>query len=432
MQALKCELCGSNDIVKQEGFFVCQHCGTKYSPAEAKKIMVEGTIKINNTDSAKNYLVLAENAIKSDNYRDAELYSNKVLEIEPKAGRAWFIKGVAVGHQNSISNIRIKESVLCFDNAIKCIMAANKLEIIDDETKNLIQTQMTSIMLSLLDASLSRFVSTPNIDLANAILTISRESSRLYKAMSEQYGFSSDNLDATIAKKVISSVNEAYDTTMLYDYHEHGHKHPSKADFEQFKSRIHYAKALLDAVLPFCDDKDLKVLNLKSKLKIVDCEYGIQSHIQQNGEWVVEYTLSDKRKQEVLNEYNELIKQIKKLDPSYEPPKAGGCYIATAIYGSYDCPQVWILRRFRDQYLLKTIVGTLFVKFYYSVSPSLVKKFGKSNWFNRICSIPIECLVKMLRANGVSGAPYRDRCLTKGLHHRLERNNGKEPHITRR
>ena len=103
-----------------------------------------------------------------------------------------------------------------------------------------------------------------------------------------------------------------------------------------------------------------------------------------------------------------MIKQIKKLDPSYEPPKAGGCYIATAIYGSYDCPEVWVLRRFRDRYLLKTIVGTLFVKVYYSISPSLVKKYGGSTWFNRFFSIPINYLVRMLRANGISGEPYRD------------------------
>ena len=408
MQALKCELCGSNDIVKHEGFFVCQHCGTKYSPAEAKKIMVEGTIKINNTDSAKNYLMLAENAIKSDNYRDAELYSNKVLEIEPKAGQAWFIKCEAVSHQNTVSNIRIKESILCFENAIKCHMESQKEDVLNDELKIQIRDKMKNIMLPVLDSSLNLFVSTPTLDIANAVLKTFQESSHLYKVMSERYGLGSENLDSIIAKRVISSVNEAYDTTMLYDYHEHGNKHPSKADFEQFKSRIHYAKALLDAVFPLCDDKDLKVLNLKSKLKIVDFEYGIQSHIQQNGEWVVEYTLSDKRKQEVLNEYQELIKQIKKLDPSYEPPKAGRCYIATAIYGSYDCPQVWILRRFRDRYLLKTGFGTLFVKGYYFISPALVKKFGKSYWFNQICSIPINYLVRTLRANGISDEPYRD------------------------
>ena len=36
--ALKCELCGGTNLVKQEGFFVCQHCGAKYTVEEAKKL----------------------------------------------------------------------------------------------------------------------------------------------------------------------------------------------------------------------------------------------------------------------------------------------------------------------------------------------------------------------------------------------------------
>ncbi|MDR0918559.1 MAG: hypothetical protein LBM93_04840 [Oscillospiraceae bacterium] len=32
-------------------------------------------------------------------------------------------------------------------------------------------------------------------------------------------------------------------------------------------------------------------------------------------------------------------------------PNSGRCYIATAVYGSYDCPEVWTLRRFRDYIL---------------------------------------------------------------------------------
>lgn len=54
MKAIKCELCGSGDLIKENGVFVCQHCGTKYSLEEAKKLMVEisgsvdvqGTVKI--------------------------------------------------------------------------------------------------------------------------------------------------------------------------------------------------------------------------------------------------------------------------------------------------------------------------------------------------------------------------------------------------
>ena len=41
MGALKCEVCGSNDIVKEEGAFVCRGCGMKYSLAEARNLIVK-------------------------------------------------------------------------------------------------------------------------------------------------------------------------------------------------------------------------------------------------------------------------------------------------------------------------------------------------------------------------------------------------------
>lgn len=37
MKQLICEMCGGSDLIKQEGVFVCQSCGTKYSVEEAKK-----------------------------------------------------------------------------------------------------------------------------------------------------------------------------------------------------------------------------------------------------------------------------------------------------------------------------------------------------------------------------------------------------------
>ena len=40
--------------------------------------------------------------------------------------------------------------------------------------------------------------------------------------------------------------------------------------------------------------------------------------------------------------------------------KKKGCYIATAVYGSYDCPQVWVLRRYRDQNLSAHFCGKIF------------------------------------------------------------------------
>lgn len=58
-----------------------------------------------------------------------------------------------------------------------------------------------------------------------------------------------------------------------------------------------------------------------------------------------------------------------------------GCYIATAVYGSYDSPQVRVLRKYRDDVLKQTVFGRLFIKIYYALSPTLVKYFGNKKWF---------------------------------------------------
>lgn len=88
--------------------------------------------------------------------------------------------------------------------------------------------------------------------------------------------------------------------------------------------------------------------------------------------------------------------------------KEGGCYVATAVYGSYDCPQVWMLRRYRDQFLAKTMLGRAFIKLYYAVSPTAVSLFGTTKWFNKLFRGILDRKLSKLREKGYEDTPYND------------------------
>lgn len=88
--------------------------------------------------------------------------------------------------------------------------------------------------------------------------------------------------------------------------------------------------------------------------------------------------------------------------------KKNGCYIATCVYGSYDCPPVWTLRRFRDDNLRRSWCGRIFIKVYYAISPVLVKIFGDKKLFRLLCKKSLDNLVFRLQSAGIKDTPYMD------------------------
>jgi hypothetical protein len=86
----------------------------------------------------------------------------------------------------------------------------------------------------------------------------------------------------------------------------------------------------------------------------------------------------------------------------------GGCYIATAVYGSYDCPQVWTLRRYRDCTLAENWFGRAVIHVYYAVSPTLVKWFGRKIWFKNFWRGVLDRKIKHLRKSGIKDSLYDD------------------------
>ena len=125
MKRLTCEMCGSTDLIKQDGVFVCQTCGCKYSIEEAKKMMVEGTVevtgtvKVDNSAAIENYLDMARNAIDAGNNKEADEYCNKIIEMDTANWEAWLIKGRAVGWQSTLGNNRVGETINAFSKALE-------------------------------------------------------------------------------------------------------------------------------------------------------------------------------------------------------------------------------------------------------------------------------------------------------------------------
>lgn len=111
----------------------------------------------------------------------------------------------------------------------------------------------------------------------------------------------------------------------------------------------------------------------------------------------------------IREEERQLQKELAKNKDEKESEGGGGCYVATAVYGSYDCPEVWVLRRWRDTMLASTRRGRTFIRGYYAISPTVVRLVGKRTWFVRIAKTPLDRLVQRLGLSGLADTPYEDQ-----------------------
>ena len=126
-------------------------------------------------------------------------------------------------------------------------------------------------------------------------------------------------------------------------------------------------------------------------------------------------------REEVLEKIKKNYAEVVEINPSFVPPllpnveavkppqASGGCYVATAVYGSYDCPEVWTLRRFRDNTLAETWYGRAFIRTYYAISPTLVNWFGNAEWFKKLWKPTLDKMVKELNDKGVDNTAYHDK-----------------------
>jgi hypothetical protein len=80
-------------------------------------------------------------------------------------------------------------------------------------------------------------------------------------------------------------------------------------------------------------------------------------------------------------------------DPS---KKMRSCYIASAVYGDADAPEVCRLRRFRDESLNNSRIGRRLCALYYKLSPRFAMKMSPSGPFSRMIRRALDGFVRRL------------------------------------
>lgn len=156
MKQLTCEMCGSTDLMKQDGVFVCQSCGCKYSVDEARKMMVEGTVEVTGTvrvdDSAakkeqiNNYLEMAKTALDGEDIEGVVSYCDRIFEIDRDNYEAWILKAKAAGWGSTLKDIKVPQALAAAKRAVNLTPDYQKYDVAS-EVYYAIKAQVVSLLV---------------------------------------------------------------------------------------------------------------------------------------------------------------------------------------------------------------------------------------------------------------------------------------------
>lgn len=316
MKKITCEMCGSTDLVKKEGLFECQSCGTKYSVEEAKKMMVEGTVKVDNSDYIKNFLEMAENAYDASNLKEAEDYCNKIIENDPKYYKAWFIKGKAAGWQSTLANNRFNESANCFGKAIDYAPEDEKEAISEDGA-----TELKELGLALIRLRAKNFVNYPtqediNLFLSDRLTILNAISQYILKG-----GEIPPNYNDQIATIMNNAACDAWNDKITKDFeNDDDTGHPGDYAWKKMIEEAGYCITLLKIAIDVdTNDDEEDIQRYKNIIHIHNycinsCSY-TKEFTSYGSYWARSYSLAKEavnaRKKEI-DEYSNKIAQIEK------------------------------------------------------------------------------------------------------------------------
>lgn len=496
MKKIVCEMCGSNDLMKQDGVFVCQTCGMKYSVEEAKKMMIEGTVdvqgtvKVDNSAFVQKYLANARRAKQKEDWPETEKYYNMVEQNDPTNIEAIFYSAFArvksalleaetAEKRRGVFNILTKSVSVIDDNYDNTNEEHHKLlfEIMDDinrlkkgtivptthlqeyVTKNgygnivdrnqVIENDSLDVTYNMIDKVADAYeesaaniiaVQCEDLPKENVLETAYDTLLKGYSMFAFYYfkEYAKKNADSPVgylgkAVALLALDNYKASANEVAFASKYAINESDKEDVERLigMTASSCRRTLLVNAAAFANyeaakflveagsEVNFKAVDDKTALWHVAADNKFNGDLQPNARKIAKLLLDAGADATVTTIYGvatynnktdpEIASMIQAKFPSLEKGESSGCYVATAVYGSYDCPQVWTLRRYRDYTLAETWYGRAFIKTYYAISPTLVKWFGHTAWFKNMWKGKLDRMVAKLQANGVESTPYKDR-----------------------
>jgi len=77
--------------------------------------------------------------------------------------------------------------------------------------------------------------------------------------------------------------------------------------------------------------------------------------------------------------------------------RGGGCFIATAAFGTSTSHEINVLRSFRDNFLARERAGRKLIAFYYIVSPPIAKIIEKSSALKFVTRVVLNPIIKAVQ-----------------------------------
>lgn len=320
MAVITCDICGGKLTITGGGIAICEDCGMEHSKErlqeKLKDIKKGGTVQVESTGQIDNFLRMAENAVEADNNSEAEMYCNKIIEIDTNNAKAWFLKGKAAGWQSTITNNRLKEAAVCFARTIDC---SPEGEI--DNYKSQSTEQITKLALALIAVRGQRFEKYPDEEEANGIIHDLDSVQEAVTLLANKGGVLITGCMEPIANVINNSVVDAFNKKILPEYKGGNDDLPDDNRLIKFVEQSHFCILLLEKAIELSDTDEVR--DIKRYENLIDihkqvrdsCAYDFYySESQGKKIWIPTRFLTDSSKKEhakKIAQYKAIVSEFK-------------------------------------------------------------------------------------------------------------------------